>query len=117
MLTTWKFAHKIWLLPGAALTALGLVLWTTAVSGGHTTRALTEIEQGHYPALELQHSLQGDLKALQRALQDAVAASDPEQLAHADSLATAFRDATRAGHHHLLDECGHGQGGALVKDG
>ena len=96
MLTTWKFAHKIWLLPGAALTALGLVLWTTAVSGGHTTRALTEIEQGHYPALELQHSLQGDLKALQRALQDAVAASDPEQLARADSLATAFRDATRA---------------------
>jgi len=96
VLTTWKFAHKIWLLPGAALAALGVVLWTTAVFGGHTTRALWEIEQRHYPALELQHSLQTSLKTVQRALQDAVAASDVEELRTADSLASLFREASTA---------------------
>ena len=93
MFTSWKFAQKIWLLPGAALAALGLVLWSTAVSGGHTTRALRQIEQADYPALELQHSLQEDLKSLQRALQDAVAASDTDQLTKADSIAAGFRAA------------------------
>ena len=102
MLTTWKFAHKIWLLPGAALVALGLVLWTTAVFGGHTTSALREIEQRHYPALELQHSLQTELKTVQRALQDAVAASDVEELRTADSLASLFREAARARGNPLL---------------
>jgi methyl-accepting chemotaxis protein len=93
MLMNWKFAHKIWLLPGGALLALGLVLWMAAAMGGRNARALGELERGHYPALELRHDLQGALTRLQRGLQDAVAASDADQLATADSAASAFRDA------------------------
>ena len=98
MLKNWRFAHKIWLLPIAALIALGLVLWMSAAMGSRNTRALLELERGHYPALELRHELQGALLRLQRGLQDAVAAQDEEQLTTADSVAAAFRNALAAAH-------------------
>jgi len=96
MLKNWKFAHKIWLLPAAALLALGVVLWMSAAMGSRNTRALLELERGHYPALELRHDLQGSLTRLQRGLQDAVAAQDEDQLTSADSVADAFRGALAA---------------------
>jgi methyl-accepting chemotaxis protein len=96
MLKNWKFAHKIWLLPIAALLALGVVLWMSAAMGSRDTRALVELERGHYPALELRHELQGALTRLQRGLQDAVAARDADQVAAADSVAGTFRDALTA---------------------
>ena len=96
MLKNWKFAHKIWLLPAAALLALGVVLWMSAAMGSRNTRALLELQRGHYPALELRHELQGALMRLQRGLQDAVAAQDEDQLTTADSVAGAFRNALAA---------------------
>ena len=96
MLKHWKFAHKIWLVPGAALLALGVVLWLSAAMGARNTRALLELERGHYPALEMRHELQGALARLQRGLQDAVAAQDADQLATADSAAGVFRGALAA---------------------
>src|SRR5262245_18593714 len=98
MLENWRFAHKIWLLPLAALLALGVVLWMSAAMGSRNTRALTDLERGQYPALEMRHELQGALARLQRALQDAVAAQDTDQLATADSAAGAFRTALAAAH-------------------
>ena len=91
MLSNWKFAHRIWLLPALAAAALGLVLALGAAFGGRNVRTLTQIEQGYYPAVELRHALQSDLVTLQRTLQDAVAASDADALGAADTLATAFR--------------------------
>ena len=91
MLSNWKFAHRIWLLPALAAAALGLVLALGAALGGRNVRTLTQIERGYYPAVELRHALQADLVALQRTLQDAAAASDGDALSGADSLASTFR--------------------------
>jgi methyl-accepting chemotaxis protein len=91
MLSNWKFAHRIWLLPALAAAALGLVLALGAALGGRNVRTLTQIEQGYYPAVELRHALLADLVALQRMLQDAVAARDGDALTGADTLASTFR--------------------------
>ncbi|HEX9394574.1 MAG TPA: methyl-accepting chemotaxis protein, partial [Gemmatimonadales bacterium] len=91
MLSNWKFAHRIWLLPALAAAALGLVLALGAALGGRNVRTLTQIEQGYYPAVELRHALLADLVALQRMLQDAVAARDGDALNGADTLASTFR--------------------------
>src|SRR5260370_7081619 len=68
MLSNWKFAHRIWLLPALAAAALGLVLALGAALGGRNVRTLTQIEQGYYPAVELRHALLADLVALHRIL-------------------------------------------------
>ncbi|SRR6266481_5794 len=81
MLSKLKFAQKIWMLPGVAAVALGLVLLGVAMFGRSTTRALGRIQQGYYPSVELRQTLQADLATMQRGLQDAVAASDLDGLA------------------------------------
>src|SRR5437867_9254332 len=91
MLSKLKFAQKIWLLPSLAAIALGGVLVAVALLGRSNTRALQQIQAGYYPAVELRHALQGDLAAVQRGLQDAVAASDADGLRETDSLADIFR--------------------------
>ena len=97
MLSKLKFAHKIWLLPALSAAALGLVLTAVAVLGRSNTRALAGIQAGYYPAVELRHALQGSLGALQRSLQDAVAASDFDGLRGSDTLADDFRRTLVAG--------------------
>jgi len=97
MLANLTFARKIWLLPGLAALALLLVLATTAVLGRSNTRALTNIQRGYYPAVEMRQTLQASLEHLQRQLQDAVAASDEDGLRAADSIAESFRATLSAG--------------------
>ena len=97
MLSKLKFAQKIWMLPGVAAVALGLVLIGVAMFGRSTTRALGRIQQGYYPSVELRQTLQADLATMQRGLQDAVAASDVDGLAAADSLAQQFRRSLAVG--------------------
>jgi methyl-accepting chemotaxis protein len=82
-----SFRHKILLLP--ALTALGaaLTVCITIGFGRRSERELVRIEKGYSPSLELSQTLEGALSALQRTLQDGVAASDETALAKADSLA------------------------------
>jgi methyl-accepting chemotaxis protein len=73
-----------------ALAAVGFVaLLVGTIWGGAQAQAnLGSIENGYQPALELSQSLHKTMALMQRALQDAVAASSPEALADAD----VFRD-------------------------
>jgi methyl-accepting chemotaxis protein len=71
----------------SALVALG-----TAVYFGHRTQAdLALMERGYYAALDQSRAAEADLTALQRGLQDAVAASDTSALAGTDSVASRLR--------------------------
>ena len=94
---TLKVAHRILLLPALAAIALGLAVATIGWMGQSDLRTLTRIRTGHYPAVELMHSLQGRLTAVGRGLQDAVAAHDEDAARSVDSLADDFRRALRSG--------------------
>ena len=59
MMPTLKVAHRIFLLPTLAAVALGLAVATIAWMGRSDLRTLARIRTGHYPAVELMHSLQG----------------------------------------------------------
>ncbi|MBI4538025.1 MAG: methyl-accepting chemotaxis protein [Gemmatimonadetes bacterium] len=85
-----KFAYKIGLLPALAGVAFLLTLIVTLYLGTRSARALSQIQTGHYPSLELSTDLEGMLVAIQRGLQDAVAARDVEALAQMDTLQDAF---------------------------
>ncbi|MDF1503756.1 methyl-accepting chemotaxis protein [Roseisolibacter sp. H3M3-2] len=67
----------------SALVALGSAVWL----GRRTQDDLALMERGHYAALDQSRAAEADLTALQRALQDAVAASDTSALAGTDSIA------------------------------
>ncbi|HKE89097.1 MAG TPA: methyl-accepting chemotaxis protein [Gemmatimonadales bacterium] len=97
LMPTLKVAHRILLLPALAAIALGLAVATIAWMGRSDLRTLTQIRTGHYPAVELMHSLQGRLTAVGRGLQDAVAARDEDALRSVDSLADDFRRALQSG--------------------
>ena len=86
-----KFHHKIMLLPALAAVGAAVVLAATIVLGRGSAAELRLIEAGYYPSIELSRSLESDLAAYQRTLQDAVAASDSSRIAEADSVATQLR--------------------------
>jgi methyl-accepting chemotaxis protein len=87
MAFTLSFRQKILLLP--ALTAVGaaLTVCLTIGFGRGSQRELALIQTGYSPSLELSQTLEGRLSALQRSLQDAVAASDEGSLVKSDSIA------------------------------
>src|SRR5215472_6894534 len=97
MMPTVKVAHRILLLPALAAVALGLAVATIASLGRSDLSTLTRIRTGHYPAVELMHSLQGELTAVGRGLQDAVAARDEDAVRAVDSLASDFRHTLESG--------------------
>ena len=84
------FRAKLTALTGGAAAALGLILAISLASGIVNGAALRRIERGYYPAVETTRDLQGALQAVQRKLQDALAANDPSQLTDADSLRREF---------------------------
>lgn len=87
-----SFRYKVLVLPIIATLALCIVLGVTIVVGERSQQLLSEIELGHYPAIELNRDLDTMLAAIQRGLQDAVAAQDEEMLAQTRSLERAFVD-------------------------
>ena len=93
MLRRWTLARKIALAPALAGLALSAILAATVVFGGAQRGALSRIERGYYPALQMQQRQQGLLAAMQRRLQDAAAASDLDGLREADSLRDEFQRA------------------------
>src|SRR5215510_13599322 len=97
LMPTLKVAHRILVLPALAAIALGLAVATIAWMGRSDLRTLTSIRTGHYPAVELMHSLQSRLTAVGRGLQDAVAARDADAVRAVDSLAADFRRTVRSG--------------------
>ncbi|HYD55256.1 MAG TPA: methyl-accepting chemotaxis protein, partial [Gemmatimonadaceae bacterium] len=86
-----SFEHRIIALPLFAGVGAVAVLATSVGLGRRSARELEQVEQRYYPSIELSRSLESSLAALQRKLQDAVAASDSGAVASADSLAAAFR--------------------------
>lgn len=84
------FDRKIRLLPVVAASALGLILLTNLVVGLQSDRRNQQLNAGYYPALQTSEALVTLLANTQRALQDAVAASDSDRLVAADSLRDAF---------------------------
>jgi hypothetical protein len=85
-----RFAYKIGLLPTLASVGFLIVLPVTLITGQRNSRLLTTIESGYSPSLELSRDLEVILASLQRQLQDAVAAEDPEALIGADEQKEAF---------------------------
>jgi methyl-accepting chemotaxis protein len=80
--------RRLSLMPG--LTAVGAVaaILVFVLLGSRTGRTLAEIEEGHYPSIEFAQTLETRLAAIQRTLQDAVAAQDLQGVQAADSLAS-----------------------------
>src|SRR5258706_6620794 len=90
MLNRLRFRTKLMLLP--IMAAVGFVM-VLAVSGFFAMRnqnLLVRVESGYYPAVETSQALNDDLKSIQRALQDAVAAANLSALADADKLRDTF---------------------------
>jgi methyl-accepting chemotaxis protein len=110
VLRRWTLARKIALPPALAALALGVILAATTVLDGRQARALARIEHGDYPAVQMHGRLAAILLTLQRRLQDAAAASDPDGLVEADSLAQEFhRTIDAAGDNPVLSRAERGR--------
>ncbi len=86
-----SFAQKIGLLPAIAGIGFLAVLLTSVALGRGSLAQLQRIEAGYVPAIQTSQALERTLDALQRRLQDAVAARDTGTLAEAAALAGEFR--------------------------
>jgi len=85
-----KFAWKIGLLPAAAGVGFLLTLLLAIGLGQRSASRLTRIEVGYAPSLQTSWEFERLLTELQRTMQDAVAAADPEMLQQADDTRQAF---------------------------
>ncbi|HYW49705.1 MAG TPA: methyl-accepting chemotaxis protein [Gemmatimonadaceae bacterium] len=81
---------KILALPVVAAIGFVMTLATTIVLGRRAQAELTRIEMAASPALESSRRLEARLDAYQRALRDAVAASDTLSIVAADTLTMSF---------------------------
>ena len=89
------FRAKLNALAALAAGGLAIVLAVSLMSGLLNTWLLRRIERGYYPAVQATRDLQGTLAAVQRQLQDALAANDRAQLTGADSLRRLFAGQAR----------------------
>ena len=85
------FRQKLGYLPKLAGAGLVLVVSINSLFGWVNSIRLERIESGLYPSLQLSRSQDETLASLQRSLQDAVAARDPDRLSDADTLRAAFQ--------------------------
>jgi methyl-accepting chemotaxis protein len=97
MLASWKFKHKIALLPCLAGVAFLASLAATVALSSRQASLLTGLQGGYYPSLELSRDLEAGLARIQRALEDAGMAEtcvSPFALGTTDKLkeANALRD-------------------------
>jgi len=90
VLNNLKFAWKIGLLPAAAGVGFLLTLLLAIGLGQRSASRLTRIEVGYAPSLQTSWELERQLTELQRTMQDAVAAADPEMLQQADETRQTF---------------------------
>jgi HAMP domain-containing protein len=100
------FARKLRLFPSLTATALGAVLLVTVGFGLLADRRLERLGNQYYPIVEASWKLEQSLVAMQRSFQDAVAASDVDGLARADSLAYDFIELMERDAHTALHEPG-----------
>jgi len=87
-----KFAQKVGLMPLVSGAGFLLLLVLSVALGQRSAGRLELIELGYSPSLELSRDMQGLLTELQRTMQDAVAAADPDMLRDAESVRESFLD-------------------------
>ncbi|WP_309669431.1 methyl-accepting chemotaxis protein [Gemmatimonas sp.] len=90
MLRTLSLRAKILALPVVAAVGFLTTLGTTFVLGSRSQAQLERLELQESPAFETSQKLQSQLEVYQRALRDAVGASDTGAVASADSIAKTF---------------------------
>ena len=90
MFSKLRFQHKMLVGPGLAAIAFCLVLMITLIFGTRSVNQMQLVESGYYPSVEMSRDLEEDLSAIQRGLQDAVAAKNSEALSDTDALKDRF---------------------------
>ena len=85
-----KFQQKMLIGPGLAAVAFCLVLMITLIFGTRSVTQMQTVETGYYPSVEMSRDLEESLNAIQRGLQDAVAAKNSEALSETDALKDKF---------------------------
>jgi methyl-accepting chemotaxis protein len=90
MFSKLSFRYKMLVIPGLATLAFFVVLATTLTLGTQSVSKMRDVQTGYYPSVELSRDLEDDLGAIQRGLQDAVAAKNAEALADTDVLRDKF---------------------------
>lgn len=90
MLKNVKIKYKIILMPVMALGALLFVLMITQFFSNQNEALLGQIENGHFPALEMNRDLVELLTSIQRSMQDAVVSQDQEMLEPVAALKDSF---------------------------
>jgi methyl-accepting chemotaxis protein len=81
-----KFRYKLLLLPLLAAVGFVLVLGVSIFFSVRNQKLLDTIEHGYYPAVSNSEAMNQDLKAIQRGLQDAVAAQNAAALDEVDAV-------------------------------
>jgi PAS domain S-box-containing protein len=92
-----RFSHKVILMPVLAGGSFLGALLINEVTGRANARLIRAIQQEYLPALELRRGVESALLDVQRSLQDAVAAADPDGVQRADALAEELLARLRAG--------------------
>jgi len=85
-----SFRYKMLITPTLAMVGFCIVLLVTLTLGSQSVSKMQEVQIGYYPSVEMSQDLESDLVAIQRGLQDAVAAKNPESLADTDVLRDKF---------------------------
>ena len=85
-----SFRFKLLSLPVIATLSFLVVIGVSLILGNRSAALLSEIEDGHYPAVALNRDLEDTLSEVQRGLQDAVAAEDAGKLGSIDALRDQF---------------------------
>ncbi|HEX6095563.1 MAG TPA: methyl-accepting chemotaxis protein [Thermoanaerobaculia bacterium] len=85
-----KFRHKLLVLPVLAGVGFLIVFAVSLWFSVRNQRLLTLIETGYYPAVATSENLTQDLAAIQRSLQDSVAAANAAAVEDADKLRDQF---------------------------
>lgn len=92
-----SFRFKVLILPAVAAIGFLLALIVTWASGGRVAEKLRLAETGHTPSLEMSRNLEVTLSQIQRALQDAVAASNADFEVDVDPLQKDFLNTLSVG--------------------
>src|SRR2546421_13086066 len=95
LLNRLRFRTKLMLLPLMAAVGFIIVLALSTFFAMRNQDLLVRVESGYYPAVETSQGLDNQLTAIQRALQDAVAAANLSALPEVDKLRDVFLDHTR----------------------
>ncbi|HEY5090755.1 MAG TPA: response regulator, partial [Polyangia bacterium] len=87
-----SFRAKLIAIVGTAASALLVLVAASTAISARTEQQLAALQERHLPRLQLGPQLGGDFEQLKRALQDAVAARDPEAVAATRAIETRFLD-------------------------